>query len=279
MPTPHVPDSEYRAPATPSRLGRACGLAILGLAGSWAMAPAVSTAAPSPSVSVADRTFLQVASQGNRFEIASGDIAAQITRKAHTTPAKKLAIMAGMIVSDHQKSQRRLATLATKLDVNISRQPDPVQQFLVSQIASYAAALTTGTSGASSQTNTDPNKTNNGDMGSEGGKKGSNGNATTTPATDTTSTTGTPVGTLRGFYLKVQAAVHQQAIQNYSAIAIATKNKDVRAYACQSLPVLRRHLSTVQQALGSAQPELAMSGAKALAAKADAACRPVGASG
>jgi hypothetical protein len=237
-----------------------------------------SAAAPSAPVSAADRTFLQVASQGNRFEIASGEVAVQTTRKVASTPAKNLSIMAGMIASDHQKSQQRLATLAKHLNVNISNQPDPVQQFLVSQLASYAAALTPGQA-AGGQTTTDPNKTNNGDMGSEGGKKGANGNATTTPSTSTTSTTGTTVGTLRGFYLKVQAAVHQQAIQNYSAIAIVTKNNKVRAYACQSLPVLRRHLETVQQALGSAQPELAMSGAKALAAKVARACASPAASG
>jgi predicted outer membrane protein len=279
MPAPRTLHSEHRAPTTYRRLGRVCGLAHLTLAGSWAMAVAGSAAAPSTSVSVADRTFLQVASQGNRFEIASGDVAAQITRKAHTTTAKNLAIMAGMIVSDHQKSQLRLTTLAKKLNVNISSEPDPVQQFLVSQIASYAAALTTGKTGASSQTSTDPNKTNNGDMGSEGGKKGSNGNATTTPSTSTTSSTGTTLGTLRGFFLKVQAAVHQQAIQSYSTIALGTQNKDVRTYACQTLPVLRRHLATVQRALGSAQPELAMSGSKALTAKVNGACRSVPASG
>jgi hypothetical protein len=116
-------------------------------------------------------------------------------------------------------------------------------------------------------------------MGSEGGKKGSNGNRTTTPTTSTTSTTGTTVGTLRGFYLKVQAAVHQQAIQNYSTIAIGTKNSQVRAYACQALPVLRRHLATVQRAIGSAQPELAMSGSKALAAKVSGVCKSPAASG
>jgi hypothetical protein len=186
--------------------------------------------------------------------------------------------MAGMIVSDHQKSQQRLATLAKNLNINISNQPDPVQQFLVTQIASYAAGLTTGQSSCG-ETKTDPNKTNSGDMGSESGKKGGNGKWTTTPSANTTSTTGTTVGTLRGFYLKVQAAVHQQAIQNYSMIAISTKNGKVRAYACQSLPVLRRHLTTVQQALGSAQPELAMSGSAALTAKATRACASAAASG
>jgi Domain of unknown function (DUF4142) len=255
---------------------RAWGLGLLTLGATIAASTSTATAAPSASVSAGDRIFLQAASQGNRFEIASGEVAAQITSKAHTSTAKNLAIMAGMIASDHQKSQRRLATLAKKLDVNISNQPDPVQQFLVSQLASYAATLTTAQA-AGSQTSTDPNKTNTGDMGSEGGKKGSNGNRTTTPATNTTSTTGTTVGTLRGFFLKVQAAAHQLAIQNYSTIAIGTKNTDVRTYACQSLPVLRRHLATVQRALGSAQPELAMSGSKALAAKTAGACKSVAA--
>jgi predicted outer membrane protein len=252
---------------------RACVLAVLALAAAASSSASASAAAPSAPVSAADRTFLQVASQGNRFEIASGEVTAQITRKAHSTPARNLAIMAGTIVSAHQKSQQRLTTLAKRLDVNVSNQPDPLQQFLVSQIASYAATVTTGQA-AGGQTNTDD-----GDMGSEGGKKGSNGKRTTTPTTGTTSVTGTTVGTLRGFYLKVQAAVHQQAIQNYSTIAISTKNKDVRAYACQSLPVLRRHLETVQRAIGSAQPELAMSGSKALAAKTAGACRSVAATG
>jgi predicted outer membrane protein len=267
------------APSTRHRTGaRACGIALLTLATTLAASTPASSAAPSPTPSAADRTFLQVASQGNRFEIASGEVAAQITRNAHSSPAKNLAIMAGMIASDHQKSQQRLATLAQDLDVNISNQPDPVQQFLVAQIASYAATLETGQA-AGSRTSTEPNKTNNGDMGSEGGKKGSNGSRTTTPNTSTTSSTGTTVGTLRRFYLEVQAAVHQQAIQNYSTITISTRNKDVRAYACQSLPVLRRHLQTVQRALGSAQPELAMSGSKALAAKARRACASPTASG
>jgi hypothetical protein len=199
-------------------------------------------------------------------------VAAQITRKAQTTPAKKLATMAGMIVSDHQKSERRLAKLAKNLNVNISDQPDPVQQFLVSQIATYAAALTTARS-TGNDTPTDPNKTNSGNMGSEGGKKGGNGDATsTTPNSNPTGTTTAAVATLRGFYLKAQAAVHQQAIQTYSMAATTTRNTKVRAYACQSLPVLRRHLETVQQALGSAQPELALSGSKDLAAKATRAC-------
>jgi hypothetical protein len=247
---------------------RACGLALLSLVAAGAASTYASAATPKSTVSAADRTFLQVASQGNRFEIASGDVAAQITREAHSTPAKNLAIMAGMIVSDHKKAQQRLATVAKKLDVNISNQPDPVQQLLVAQLASYAATLTTGNA-SGGQTTTDPDKTNSGDMGSEGGEKGSNGSATPTPGT---SSTGTTVATLRGFYLKVQAAVHQQAIQNYSAITISTKNRDVRAYACRSLPVLRQHLETVQRALGSAQPELAQSGSKALAAKAARAC-------
>jgi hypothetical protein len=254
---------------------RVCSVALLTLAALPAEAPAAPS---SPRVSSADRTFLQAASQGNRFEIASGDVAAQVTRRAHSTPAKNLAIMAGKIVSDHQKSQQRLTRLAKRLDVNISNQPDPVQQFLVSQLAAYAAALNTGQAGTS-QTSTSPNMTNNGDMGSEGGKKGGNGNATTTPSTSTTSTTGTTVGTLRGFFLRVQAAVHQQAIQSYSTAAIGTRDKAVRAYACQMLPVLRRHLATVQRALGSAQPELAMSGSKAIAAKAAGACKSVATSG
>jgi predicted outer membrane protein len=263
---PSVPGTRHRTRV------RACAVVLLTLA---AATTSSASASPAANVTAADRTFLQAASQGNRFEIASGAVATQITRKAHDTPAKKLAIMAGMIVSDHQKAQQRLATVAKKLDVNISDQPDPVQQFLVSQIASYAATLTTGQA-SGGQTTTDPNKTNSGDMGSEGGEKGSNGSANVTPGS---STTGTTVATLRGFFLKVQAAVHQQAIQNYSAITISTRNRDVRAYACQSLPVLRRHLAAVQRALGSAQPELAMSGSKALAAKAARACGSPGASG
>jgi predicted outer membrane protein len=262
------PRARVRGFAARHRTVARAGCLTLTLAASVAAATSAVAAAPNAGVSAADRMFLQVASQGNRFEIASGDVATQITRKAHDTPAKRLAIMAGMIVSDHKKAQQRLATVARKLDVNISNQPDPVQQFLVSQLASYAATLTTGQA-SGGQTTTDPAKTNSGDMGSEGGEKGSNGSATPTPGTGTT---GTTVATLRGFYLKVQAAVHQQAIQNYSAITISTKNRDVRAYACRSLPVLRQHLETVQRALGSAQPELAQSGSKALAAKAARAC-------
>jgi predicted outer membrane protein len=250
---------------------------MLTCAASVAASTSASAAAPAGGVSSADRTFLQIASQGNRFEIAFGDVAVQVTKKTTGTPAKKLATMAGMIASDHQKSQQRLATLAKNLRVTIPMQPDPVQQFLVSQLASYTAALKSGQA-SGSQTTTDPNKTNTGTMGSEGGKKGSNGNATT-PNPTMTSTTGATVGTLRGFFLKVQAAVHLQAIQNYSTIATDTKNKAVRAYACQSLPVLRRHLATVQRALGSAQPELAMSGTKALARNADRACASSSASG
>jgi predicted outer membrane protein len=262
------PRAQLRASAARHRRGaRASGLALT-LAAVAAAATSALASPPSAGVSAADRMFLQVASQGNRFEIASGDVATQITSKAHDTPAKRLAIMAGMIVSDHTKAQQRLAAVAKKLDVNISNQPDPVQQLLVAQLASYAAGLTTGRA-SGSQTTTDPATTNSGDMGSEGGEKGSNGSATPTPGTTTTSTT---VATVRGFYLKAQAAVHQQAIQNYSTITISTKNRDVRTYACRSLPVLRRHLETVQRALGSAQPELAMSGSKALAAKAARAC-------
>jgi predicted outer membrane protein len=248
------------------------GIALLAL-----VAPCVATAAaPGTAVSSADRAFLQVASQGNRFEIATGEIAAQITRNASSTTAKKLAITAGMIASSHQKSEHRLTTLARTLNVKIPNQPDPVQQFLISQIASYAAAVNAGRGSDGSQTSTNPNGTSTGDMGSEGGKKGSNGNRTTTPVT---STTGTSVGTLRGFFLKVQAAVHQKAITDYSTIAVTTKSRDVRAYACQSLPMLRRHLATVQRALGSVQPELAMSGSKSTAAKAAEACRSVTRSG
>ena len=123
--------------------------------------------------------------------------------------------------------------------MNISNQPDPVQQFLVSQIASYAASLTTGQYGLPTKRRQDPNKTNSGDMGSEGGKKGGNGDADHDNADDEHDEhDGTTVGTLRGFYLKVQAATHQQAIENYSTIAISTHNA-LSAVACQSLPVLR----------------------------------------
>jgi hypothetical protein len=81
------------------------------------------------------------------------------------------------------------------------------------------------------------------------------------------------VGSVRRFYLGLQAAVHQEAIVDYSTIAIASRNTAVRRYACQSLPMLRRHLETVQRAIGSTQPAFAMSGAQALAAKAAAACK------
>ena len=162
--------------------------------------------------------------------------------------------------------------------MHISNQPDPVQQFLVSQLASYAAALSTSRA-AGSQTPTDPNKTNSGDMGSEGGKEGSNGSRAPAPSTGTTSARATTVSTLRGFYLKLQAATHQQAIQSYSTIAIGTRTSSVRAFACQSLPVLRRHLATVERALGAAQPGSVAGGSKALAAKAARACGSPGAGG
>ncbi|HEV7566745.1 MAG TPA: DUF4142 domain-containing protein [Microbacteriaceae bacterium] len=276
MNTQHAPHANSNVSIKERRAGRRVyRLAILTLAMLGAVSGPAFAAAPNTRVSAADRTFLQTASQGNRFEIASGEVAVQVTKKTQTTPAKQLAIMAGTIVVAHQKSQKRLAALANSLNVNISDQPDPVQQFLVTQIAGYAAKLNTGQTSTSGQTSTDPNKTNNGNIGSAGGKKGSNGNATPTPGTSTTSSTGTTVGALRGFFLDVQAAVHQQAIQSYSTIALGTQNKGVRTYACQTLPVLRRHLATVQRALGSVQPELATSGYKALTAKVDSVCKSV----
>jgi hypothetical protein len=258
-----LPLFEPGAPSAPRRAGtRACALALLALVGAGAASSPATAASPKTNASAADRTFLQSASQGNRFEIASGDVAVQTTRKVDSAPAKKLAIMAGMIVSDHMKSQQRLQALAKRLDVNVSNRPDPVQQFLVSQLATYVAAVTASKAGNSTTTN--PNETTTGDMGSTGSK------TATTPGAGTTATT---VGALRSFYLKAQSAVHQESIQMYSTIAINTKNQLVRAYACQSLPVLRQHLARVQQALGSAQIGLAMSGSKALSAQADAACK------
>ncbi len=186
--------------------------------------------------------------------------------------------MAGMIVSDHKRSQQRLTRLARHLGVHLSDQPDPLQQFLVSQLASYSAGLSTGRA-TGNQTPADPNKTNAGDMGSEGGKKGSNGSRAPAPSAGTTSSRPTTVSTLRGFYLRLQAATHQQAIQTYSTIAISTHTSSVRAFACQSLPVLRRHLATVERALGSAQPGSTAGGSKALETKAARACASPGTGG
>jgi hypothetical protein len=112
-------------------------------------------------------------------------------------------------------------------------------------------------------------------MGPEGGKKGSNGRFAPSRPTSVAVT----VGTLRRFYLGLQAAAHQQAITDFSNAAISTRNPAVRRYACQSLPMLRGHLEMVQRAIGSAQPALAMSGAHALAAKASAACKSANGSG
>jgi hypothetical protein len=254
------------------RRGLPCALAFLI---SVSCSPALG--ATSAKLSAADRAFLLTASQGNRFEIATGEVTAQITRKAQTTPAKKLATMAGKIVADHQKSQQRLAKLAQGLHATITNEPDPVQQFLVSQLASYAASLgsaSQGAGGAQTTTPTNTTTTTRGDMGSAGGKKGANGRFA--PSRPTSAVT---VATLRGFYLGLQAAVHQRAITDFSNAAISTRNPAVRRYACQSLPVLRDHLETVQRAIGSAQPALAMSGAHALAARASAACKAANASG
>jgi predicted outer membrane protein len=241
--------------------------------------------APSAKPSAADRMFLQTASQGDRFEVATGELATQITRDAQTPPAKTLATMAGKLVADHQRSQQRLTRLAQGLHVRVSTQPDPVQQFLVTQLASYAASLASATHGtAGDQTSTNGTTTsggvttNGGSMGSEGGKKGSNGEHAPAPSTTTNPSTVT-VQSFRGFYLRLQVAVHQQAIVDYSTIAVATRNAAVRAYACHSLPVLRRHLETVQRAIGSAQPALAMSGGQALAGKVSAACKSATPSG
>jgi hypothetical protein len=111
-----------------------------------------------------------------------------------------------------------------------------VERFLIAQLISHAAAVQAGSQSA-----------------------GTPGNTATVTA-------------LRAFYLGMQAAVHQRAIQSYSAIAIGTRNAAIRDYACRALPVLRRHLAAVQRAIGSEQPALAMSGSTALGAKVSAAC-------
>ena len=232
-----------------------CALALIGVA---ALAPAASAATPSAAATQADRTFLQLASQGNRFEIASSDVAARSAGRSKATGAQDLAHIAQMIVRDHQASQRRLATLARTLHVGVPSSPDPVQQFLVSQLASYASALSRGAQNAGA--------------GQSGADQNGTSAGTTSPNTGTASAGTITFPTFRGFYLKLQAAVHQQAIQHYSTIAIGTGNARVRAYACQSIPVLRRHLAQVQQAIGSAQPELAASGSKTLATRVSNAC-------
>jgi predicted outer membrane protein len=237
-----------------------CALALIGAA---ALAPTATAATPSAPATQADRTFLQLASQGDRFEIASSDVAARSAGRSKATGAQDLAHIARMIVRDHQASQRRLAALARTLHVGVPSSPDPVQQFLVSQLASYASALSRGAQNAGG-----------GQSGADQSGADQNGASagTTSPNTGTASAGTITFPTFRGFYLKLQAAVHQQAIQHYSTIAIGTANPRVRAYACQSIPVLRRHLEQVQQAIGSAQPELAASGSKTLATRVSNAC-------
>jgi hypothetical protein len=142
-----------------------------------------------------------------------------------------------------------------------------VQQFLVSQLASYAGALAHAGHNGSAANGASQDGTSQSSANQNGASSGA-----TSPNAGIASTSTITFPTFRGFYLKLQAAVHQQAIESYSAIAIDTSNARVRAFACQSLPVLRRHLERVQQAIGSAQPELAMSGSKALASRVSNAC-------
>jgi predicted outer membrane protein len=198
-----------------------------------------AVAAGAPRLSQADTTFLKQASQSNRFEIATSEVAVQLGKStSKSASARALGTTAEMIANDHRKAQTMLGALEKKLSVQVSNRPDPLQQFLVSQLAAFAASTNSTVIGAGSKAG--PNE------GQNNGE-GANGKLAPTPSTAATNT----VSSVRAFYLRMQVATHQLAIARFTTAARTTSSGPVRAYACTSLPMLQRHLRLVEQALGT----------------------------
>jgi predicted outer membrane protein len=207
-------------------------LLVLGLGGS-------AVAADAPKLSAADVTFLKQASQSNRFEIATSEVAVQLQKTApKNASARSLGQTAAMIAADHRKAQTALAALEKRFSIQVSNRPDPLQQFLVSELAGFTASTSTSFLGAGSKAGP-----------SEGTNNGKGGNGKLKSPTTTAANT---VSSVRTFYLRMQVATHQLAIAKFTAAAKTTDNPEVRKYACASLPMLDRHLSAVEKALGTA---------------------------
>ena len=196
-------------------------------------------AAQAPTPSQSDITFLQQASQSNKFEIATSEIAAQLQKKqSRSAAARDLATTANMIADAHRTAQTRLGALEKQLSLRVTQQPDPLQQFLVSQMASFTATAKTTVIGAGSKAGP-----------SEGTNNGEGANGKAAPATDASA--GLSLAGIRVFYLRMQVAAHQLAIARYTTAAKTTKDAPIRRFACQSLPMLETHLKAVEKALGS----------------------------
>jgi hypothetical protein len=199
-----------------------------------------AAAAGDPKPTVADVAFLKQASQSNRFEIASSEVAAQLQqRQSRSAPAKSLGTTANVIATAHRKAQTRLGAVEKQLSIQVSNRPDPLQQFLVSQLAAFAASTATTVIGAGSKAGP-----------SEGGNNGEGASGKYAPTPNASAVNS--ISAIRLFYLRMQVATHQLAIARYSSVAASTKNSAIRKFACQSLPMLESHLRLVEQAIGSA---------------------------
>jgi putative membrane protein len=117
---------------TPSlTLLTATATAALGAAGAGT---ALGAAQSQAKVSAADKTYLQTAIEGDRFEVAGGKLAQQ---KGATKAVKTYG---ARLVTDHTKSLKEATALAKKLGIAVPKTPSPSMQWELETVGKLSGA-------------------------------------------------------------------------------------------------------------------------------------------
>jgi putative membrane protein len=121
----HRPDMSRLTPS----LTLLCATAAIGAAGAGTALGAAQHAA---KVSPADKTYLQTAIEGDRFEVAGGKLAQQ---QGSTKAVKDYG---ARLVTDHTKSLKEATALAKKLGIAVPKAPSPSMQWELQTVAKFS---------------------------------------------------------------------------------------------------------------------------------------------